>query len=105
MMQHIQSLNRYVEPKQPIFEVVLQAFPTMLLAFDAWLRRCETVCCGCHVCTRSSRVLFGTGWLACLQAKRRVYTLQSGGKAAAGKRKRADNTSSDGTSAGKAAHD
>ena len=36
----------------------------------------------------------------CLQAKRRVYTLQSGGKGAAGKRKRSDSASSDGTTAG-----
>ena len=35
-----------------------------------------------------------------LQAKRRVYTLQSGGKGAAGKRKRSENGSSDGTTAG-----
>ena len=48
----------------------------------------------------SSNTLLHTGWLAGLQAKRRVYTLQSGSKAAAGKRKRLDATSSDGTSAG-----
>lgn len=35
-----------------------------------------------------------------MQAKRRVYTLQSGSKAAAGKRKRVDAATADGASAG-----
>ena len=35
-----------------------------------------------------------------MQAKRRVYTVQSGGKGAAGKRKRADGATANGASAG-----
>lgn len=42
---------------------------------------------------------YNTRWLW-LQAKRRVYMLQSGGKGAAGKRKRSDNGNSDDTAAG-----